>query len=333
MIALSDRPAVLAAIDRARSVSLSAYILPPAVTDRLAAAARRGAHVELALTQYPVADTPAEQHRLTAANRDAVDAVRRAGGSGTLVSPRDPLHLKGALIDDRVAYLDDRNWSDDGPQTILRDDEPGDVAIVRAALARRPAGNAHLQTLKPDSLALERRIFSQAGAGPLDVETESFGIGPIFGALAARAAAHRPARLLVCDRELLDAQQRARRSGPVPTEIRALDRLVRDGVDVRVTPAGEKLAVSENGAWVGSTNATRDWGSSARQLDWGMTVADPAIAAALRARFARTWDAALPYAEFSAGPNSARALASVRATTVATSVPSTSATARAVSAT
>jgi hypothetical protein len=333
MIALSDRPAVLAAIDRARSVSLSAYILPPAVTERLAAAARRGARVELALAQYPVADTPAEQRRLTHANRDAVDTVRRAGGAATLVPPSDPLHLKGALIDDRVTYLDDRNWSDDGPQTILRDDEPDDVAIVRDALARRPAGNAHLRTVKPDSLALERSVFAQAGDGSLDVQTESFGIGPIFGALAARAAAHRPARLLVCDRELLGAQQRARRTGPPPTEIRALDRLVHDGVDVRVTPAGEKMAVSQNGAWVGSTNATRDWGSTARQLDWGMTIADPAIAAELRARFQRTWETSLPYAAFAAGPNSLRALASVRATTVATSVPSTSATARAVSAT
>jgi hypothetical protein len=280
-----------------------------------------------------VADTPAEQHRLTLANRDAVETVRRAGGAGTLVPPSDPLHLKGALVDDRVVYLDDRNWSDDGPQTILRDDDPNDVAIVRDALARRPAGNEHLKTLKPDSLALERQTFERAGERPLDVETESFGIGPIFGALEARAAAHRPTRLLVCDRELLDAEQRARRSSSAPTEIRALERLVHDGVDVRVTPAGEKMAVSENGAWVGSTNATRDWGSSARQLDWGMTVADPAIAAALRARFQRTWETSLPYDQFTADPNSARALASVRATTVATSVPSTSATARAVSAT
>jgi hypothetical protein len=333
VIALSDRPAVLAAIDRARSVSLSAYILPVSVTDRLAAAARRDARVELALARYPVGDTPDERRCLARANRDAVETVRRAGGTAYLVSPRDPLHLKAALIDDRVAYLDDRNWSDDGPQTILVDDDPDDVAIVRDALARRTSGNEHLRTVKPESLALERRILDQAGDGPLDVETESFGIGPVFDALEARAAAHRPTRLLVCDRELGQAERRARRAGPPPVEIRALDRLALDGVDVRVTPAGEKMALAGDGGWIGSTNATRDWGSTARQLDWGMTVSDPAIAAALRARFQTTWETSLPYAGGAGKPNSARALASVRATTVAISTPSTSATTRAVSAT
>jgi hypothetical protein len=333
VIALSDRPAVLAAIDRARSVSLSAYILPVSVTDRLAAAARRDARVELALARYPVGDTPDERRCLAQANRDAVDTVRRAGGMAMLVSPRDPLHLKAALIDDRVAYLDDRNWSDDGPQTILADDDTDDVAIVRDALARRASGNEHLRTVKPESLALERSVLERAGDATLDVETESFGIGPIYDALEQRAAAHQATRLLVCDRELGQAQRRANRAGLPPVEIRALDRLSLDGVDVRVTPAGEKMALGSAEAWIGSTNATRDWGSTARQLDWGMTVSDPAIAAALRARFQRTWEAALPYGGGSDNPNSARALASVRATTVATSTPSTSATTRAVSAT
>ncbi len=238
------------------------------------------------------------------------------------------------MIDDRVAYLDDRNWSDDGPQTILVDDEPGDVAVVRDALARRASGNEHLHTVKPDSLALERRVLDDAGDAPLDVESESFGIGPIYDALEARAAARRgPTRLLVCDRELGEAQRRARRIGPPPVEIRALDRLVLDGVDVRVTTAGEKLALGDALAWVGSSNATRDWGSTARQLDWGMIVSDPAIAAELRARFQRTWETSLPYPGSAARSNSARALASVRATTVETPMPSTSATARAVSAT
>jgi len=31
------------------------------------------------------------------------------------------------------------------------------------------------------------------------------------------------------------------------------------------------------------------------QLDWGMTVSDPAIADALRARFQQTWETSLPY--------------------------------------
>jgi hypothetical protein len=320
VIALCERSAVLTAIDRAHSVHLSAYVLPPSVTARLTAAARRHARVELELARYPVGETPAERRCLARANRAAVEAVRRAGGRAQLVSPRDPLHLKAALIDDRIAYLDDRNWSDDGPQTIVADDEPGDVAIVRDALARRPAAGEHLRTLKPDSLALERSVLEGAGDGLLEVESESFGIGPVYDALLARATEHRATRLLICDRELGEAQQHAALTGREPVGLTALDRLARDGVDVRVTSAGEKMALAGKRAWVGSTNATRDWGSTARQLDWGMTFEDPSIVAALRTRFQAIW-------------NSARAFASVRAMTVPTSTPSTSATTRAVSAT
>jgi hypothetical protein len=295
VIALCDRPAVLGAIDRARAVSLAAYILPPSVTAHLAAAARRGARVELALTRYPVGATQAERWALADANRAAVEAVRRAGGHAVLASPRDPLHLKGVLIDRRTAFLDDRNWADDGAQTIVRDDDPADVAVVRAALERRPAGNAHLQTVKPRSLALERSAIAAAGAEPLEVESESFGIGPIYDELVLRAAAKAPTRLLVAQRELAEARARAAVPGArTPSELRALDRLAGAGVEVRVTAAAEKMAVGPARAWVGSSNATRDWGSTARQLDWGMCV--PAgLIGALRARFAQTWSAALPY--------------------------------------
>lgn len=295
MIALCDRPAVLGAIDHARSVSLAAYILPPSVTVRLAAAARRGARVDLALTRYPVGATAAQRWALADANRAAVEAVRRAGGHAELASARDPLHLKGVLIDRRTAYLDDRNWADDGPQTIVRDDDPADVAVVRAALARRPAGNAHLQTVKPRSLALERSVIAAAGAAPLEVESESFGIGPIYDELILRAAAKAPTRLLVAERELTEARARATVAGArTPGELRALDRLAGAGVEIRVTPAAEKMAVGPARAWLGSSNATRDWGSTARQLDWGMC-APAAMLAPLHARFAQTWGSATPY--------------------------------------
>jgi hypothetical protein len=295
VIAPSDRPAVLGAIDRAHSVSLAAYVLPASVTAHLTAAARRGARVSLALAQYPVGATPRERWALADANRAAVEAVRRAGGEAELVSPRDPLHLKAVVVDDRVAFLDDRNWSDDGPQTIVRDDEPGDLAVVRAALERRPAGNAHLQTVKPRSLALERAVVAAAGTAPLDIESESFGIGSIYDELELRAAAKAPTRLLVAQRELAEAQARAAVPGARrPVELRALDRLAGDGVEVRVTPAAEKMAIGPARAWLGSSNATRDWGSTSKQLDWGMAV-PAAFVPRLRERFARTWDAAVPY--------------------------------------
>ena len=238
MIALCDRPAVLGAIDRARAVSLAAYILPPSVTAHLAAAARRGARVELALTRYPVGATQAERWALADANRAAVEAVRRAGGHAVLASPRDPLHLKGVLIDRRTAFLDDRNWADDGAQTIVRDDDPADVAVVRAALERRPAGNAHLQTVKPRSLALERSAIAAAGAEPLEVESESFGIGPIYDELVLRAAAKAPTRLLVAQRELAEARARAQRL--------ALDAKARVQAEAAASDALEQAKLAEH---------------------------------------------------------------------------------------
>jgi len=331
VIALCDRGTVLGEIDRAREVSLAAYVLPPSVTAHLTAAARRGARVSLALAQYPVGATRRERWALAEANRSAIEAVRGAGGHADLVAPRDPLHLKAVVVDGRTAFLDDRNWSDAGPQTIVRDDEPADVAVVQAALARRPAGNAHLQTVKPRSLGLERAVIAAAGSAPLDVESESFGVGPIYDELVLRAAAKAPTRLLIAERELTEAQARAARPGArLPSELRALDRLCADGIDVRVTPAAEKMAVGPSRAWLGSSNATRDWGSTATQLDWGMGV-PPAFIEPLRERFARTWAGAVPYvpsvpARATSSPNSRRALASVPAMTSAISSPSSSAT-------
>ncbi len=287
---------MLAAIDRARSVSLSAYILPRSVTAHLVAAARRGSDVALALAEYPVGDTPKERWHLAQGNRDAVAMVQRAGGRAELISPRDPLHMKAVLVDDAIAYLDDRNWSDHGPQTILCDDEAADVAVVRDALARHPAGDARMETVKPRSLALETSVIDAAGDQVLEIESESFGIGPVYDALERRAGAGKPTRLLVCDRELNEARAKPVKAGKAPpTEIRALDRLLTDGVDVRVTPAGEKMAVAADRAWIGSTNATRDWGSTSRQLDWGMIVRDADKVAALHRRFTHTWNAATPY--------------------------------------
>lgn len=296
MIALAARPAVLAAVDRARSVSVSAYVLPKSVTRHLVRAAHRGAAVRLRLPAYPYAGTYEDAQRLARENRAAADAVRRAGGDARLLSAKDPLHLKAVLVDDRTAYLDDRNWSDDGAQTILVDDEPGDLAMVRDAFDRKPMATDRMATAKPASLALECRLIDAVAGDRLDVETESFGIGPVYDALERRAGAGHPSRLLVCQREIGEARDKAAAGNRPPGELRALDRLTADGVDVRVTPEGEKMAVGPDAAWVGSTNATRDWGSTAKQLDWGMITRGPAIVGALRTRFEETWRAAVPYA-------------------------------------
>src|ERR1700676_5172158 len=75
VIALADRPGVLAAIDRARSVVLASYILPASVARGLAAAAARGARVDLSLAERPIAETWRERTELARWNRAAVESI------------------------------------------------------------------------------------------------------------------------------------------------------------------------------------------------------------------------------------------------------------------
>jgi hypothetical protein len=61
------------------------------------------------------------------------------------------------------------------------------------------------------------------------------------------------------------------------------------GVEVRVGPDSEKLALSSSQAWVGSANAT---GGRPRTIDWGTRTSDAAIRRALGARFEGNWNRA-----------------------------------------
>ena len=329
MISISDRPAFLAACDHARTIALSSYILPESVTERLATEARRGAVVRVTLPAQPYADTVAERHELAARNRRAVNAIERAGGHGTLLPQSKPLHMKVAVLDDAVAYLDDRNWSDDERQTILRDDDRGDVDTIRKALGGVPAANDHLTTVKPQSLALESTLIRGARE-PLSVESESFNKGPVYDALLHAAQRGVSTRLLVAQREIDAALAKGKQN-----EVVVLGTLASAGVEVRVTPSDEKLAVCGKRGWVGSTNATSLRGAGTSQFDWGMTTKAAAVVDGLRGHFENTWSGATPLARYTADkvPSAARALASARATTSSTPIPSTWATVRAVSAT
>ena len=328
MVSFSDRPAFLAACDHARTIALSAYVLPQSVAERLARDARHGARVSVTLVARPLGGTFEEQDELAARNLRAIRTIERAGGRGRLLPHRIPLHMKAAVLDGSVAFLDDRNWSDDGSQTILRDDDPADVAAVARALALHAASTSRLATVKPESLALETALIGNARA-PLSVESESFGRGVVYDALEAAAKRGVSTRLLVAQREVDAAAAKNGR------ELKALGTLAHDGIDVRVTPSDEKMAIAGDAAWVGSTNATSAAGFFARQLDWGMTTQDAAIVAGLRDRFEQTWKAAVPWPRYAAAsaPNAARAFTSVRAETSSTLTPSTSATARALSTT
>lgn len=261
---------------------LTSYTLPAgAVRAALGAAARRGASVRIRLEGHPFDDPHGS---LRAANARAVAALRAAGADAALSEAGAPLHLKAAVVD-RVAWLDDRNWAASGA-TLVRDDDPADVAVVAAALAGRPARDAHLATTKADAQALELAAIRAAGFGPLAVATESFGAGAVSHALLERARSGRPARLLVARREAGSAAGGRERS--------LLRHLAAAGVEVRIGDAAEKLAVGEREGWIGSANATYADGAFGGERDWGLITRERDAVDGLRSAFEREWRAARP---------------------------------------
>lgn len=267
MITLSSTAQLLAAISRARDVSLTAYTLPDGrVLSALEAAARSGAHVRVRLEGAIYKD----DGTIGGENAAAIAGLRKAGADAQLVhsgdGARDPvLHAKVARVDGAL-YLDDRNWPDDGSDTIVRDDPPrGDVAFTKRVALRSEA-----------NLLRE----GQRGGDDVIVESESFGRGNrVYSALerAARGGAH--VRVLVNARDL---QNNAR-------ELAAIRNLEADGASVRVCDADEKLAVV-NGTqgWIGSANATAAF-SFPDQRDWGARTDTPQVLAHLRRVFEARW--------------------------------------------
>lgn len=286
-ISLSSAAAFVAACDRAQAISLSAYVLQTEgpVRGALVAAARRGAHVSVLLQRDPYGDAGARQG---AENRETVRVLRAAGADARLTDPAGPAwHMKAAVVDGE-AWLDDRNWAADGKETILRDSDPDDVAVVTRTLAGTPSRDGHLRTTKHDAIGLEATLIRAAGTKPVAVESESFGTGAIYNALLARARAHLPTRLLVSSLELGG-------SGG-SKEARRLQRLQSASVAVRVVDNDEKIALTGDAAWVGSGNATYAGGANGDQIDWGMAVRRRALVDGVRANFERNWDAARPFA-------------------------------------
>ncbi len=278
------------AVAGAHDIALTSYTLREGgVRDVLVAAAAGGAHVRVRLERDPLDDAAGTLHR---ANETTIAVLRAAGADAAETGPGEPmLHLKAAVIDG-VAWLADRNWAGDGPERILRDTDPDDVAAIAAAVAGGRGSDAHLATTKSGALRLETDVIARAGAAPLLVESESFGAGSVYNALLHRAQAGEPTRLIVAGREVAESG----RAGP---EAKRLSRLAHLGVDVRVGDPrhgdlDEKLAVGGGGAWVGSANATDARGAFGAQRDWGMATRVPAVAADLHAAFERNWTTARP---------------------------------------
>ena len=209
MLALSSLSRVAAAIERARSVTLVAYLLPRGtIVDALADAARRGARVTVRLEGKPYFDSSGGVARL---NRAVVDVLARAGADARLVDDdgtKPQLHAKAVLVDGTL-YLDDVNFARSG--TILRDDRRADARALRDAVADRidpPSRSFALR--KVDALRLEAAALDAARRRDrIEVETESAGSGnAVYARLERLGRAGLRPRLLV-SREALTTKERS----------------------------------------------------------------------------------------------------------------------------
>jgi hypothetical protein len=135
-------------------------------------------------------------------------------------------------------------------------------------------------TTKRNALAAEAALLATASrADRVLVESESFGAGnPVYSALDALARRGAAPRLLVGARVL--ARNHRERA--------TLERLQRDGVDVRVCKDSEKFALAGDRAWVGSANASFDGGRD-DMTDWGLATANRSVVSAARARLEARW--------------------------------------------
>lgn len=289
MLILSSTDQVLQAIHGAHDIALLAYTLPAGrVEDALVEAAHRGAHVTVRLQGQFVKSAAAE---LSAANAAAIAALRAAGADARevdLVGSSDaPLHAKAVLADGAL-YLDDRNWPDDGQDTIVHDTFASDAASIADAVhGHGDPPSPFFAIDKRDSLTLESRLLYGARTGDdVVVESESFGKGEhnkVFWALEHLASQGVHTRLLVASRDLQNNTH----------ERDSLDELQKAGVDIRITDADEKFALVGNRGWLGSTNASAAF-DEPDQLDWGARTDQPPIVTHLRAVFEARWSGAQP---------------------------------------
>jgi hypothetical protein len=286
MLALSSFADVRAAISQAREIDVLAYTLRSReMIGALEAAARRGAHVCVRLEGAPYDDEGA----LALHNRRVAGELGRCGVDARLAraDPARPVgpavHAKAIVTDGRL-FLDDRNWSD--ADLIVSDDDANAVSAVADAVAGgAPADAADSAVVleKRDALAREAALLRDAvGGDGVIVESESFSDrNPVYAALDELALRGLRPRLLVCAREV-ESNQR---------EQKALARLERDGVAVRLDRGTEKCALVGSRAWLGSANASPAFGHP-DMLDWGACTTDASIVTAARERAESRWSTA-----------------------------------------
>jgi phosphatidylserine/phosphatidylglycerophosphate/cardiolipin synthase-like enzyme len=279
MLALSSERRLVAALDRARDVTLVAYLLPRgAIFDALAAAARRGAHVAVRLEGRPYYDATGGVRR---SNESVARELSNDGADARVVDEdgeQSQLHAKAVAVDGAL-YLDDVNFSSGGKGTILRDGSRVDAASLHDVVAGRTEHSSRNVTLRKErALAMEAALIEKASRrDDVIVESESVGSGNlVYSRLERLGLAGRAPRLLI-SREALSRK-----------ELRLVHRLGRDGVCVRVCSSNEKFALAGRRAWIGSANATSAY-YTPDQLDWGARTRSRAIVRQLRARFEARW--------------------------------------------
>lgn len=271
-ITLSSINELSAAIRRASHVEFGSFVLGGGpVRDALAAAAERGADVDVVLARRPYATGAGGAHE----NAGSAEVLRDAGAHVTLMQGRATwYHLKGAVCDG-VAYLDDRNFTR-AEQTLIADDDPDDVALVSAAIHGTGTLNPTLATEKADALRREAELIRGAVGKPVIVETETFGPGIVSTALRLHAQSGAPTTLIVSPEVAGRPQTSAMLRG-----------MRRDGVEVHTTGSNEKCALVGDTVWVGSANASYAFGDAGKQIDWGIVTREPHVVDAVRAALAR----------------------------------------------
>lgn len=280
MLRLSSVDAVLHSLGEARALELYAFTLHPGpVLAGLEGAARRGARVRVRLSGESYgAGGPALLRR----NRVLVDELVRCGADAELLpagNDRATLHAKALIADGRL-FLDDQNFG--ARDFVVRDDAVRDADAFRGALAggvSRRLGSVAFD--KPRAVAAEAALVRNAPDGAdVVVESETFGYGRVYSALAHLAARGGAPRLLVSDREArANSRERA-----------ALEGLAAAGVRVRLCRDSEKFALVGAAAWVGSANASPAFGVPPA-VDWGVTTRSVPIVTEARRRIEQAWNA------------------------------------------
>ncbi len=272
---------VFGRIAEASRVALSAYTLEPRgeMMRALGAAADRGARVAVTLEGFAGRSDARELRRVALENAREL----RAHGVRVRFGPKSgaEVHLKAAVVDG-TAFLDDRNWAARG-ETIVATTAPSEVATVRDAIDGRPRDFGALATDKRSALDREAEVIRRGG-DHVDLETESFGPGVVATALRERAACGAHVRVLVNDHIASERRARGERA--------LLRELAHAGVEVRVSPASEKLCVAGDRGWVGSANATF---AGEPMTDWGLTIDESSLLGTLATTFERNWVAARPW--------------------------------------